>query len=72
MRQNISISLPEKLSRQLDRAAKRQGMSRSELVRRSLRAQLYLEEIEDLRRKMTARARAQGMFTDEDVFAKVS
>jgi len=72
MRKAITVSLPEPMARELERITKKDGVSRSEIMRESLRDYLWRREFEELRRRMVARARAQGVFTDEDVFELVS
>ena len=47
----LTIRLDQALVRQLTRAAKRSGRSRSELVRDALRRQLALAQLDDLRRR---------------------
>jgi len=68
----LTIRLDPALERQLARAAKRSGRSRSELVRDALRRQLALAQFEDLRRRVMPLAEARGYLTDEDVFRDVS
>jgi len=68
----LTIRLDPELERQLDRAAKRSGRSRSDIVREALRRQLALAQFEDLRRRIMPLAEAQGYLTDEDVFRDVS
>ncbi len=68
----LTIRLDPILERQLARAARRTGLSRSELVRDALRRQLALAQFEDLRRRIMPLAEARGYLTDEDVFRDVS
>lgn len=68
----LTIRLDPALERQLARAAKRSGRSRSELVRDALRRQLALAQLEDLRRRIMPLAEVRGYLTDEDVFRDVS
>lgn len=72
MRQTVTVSLPAKLVKDLDRVAKGDGVSRSEVVRESLRDYLFHREFEAARRKIVPKAQARGIFTDEDVFKIVS
>ena len=60
------------LERQLARAAKRSGRSRSDIVRDAVRRQLALTQFQDLRRRILPFAEAAGYLTDEDVFRDVS
>jgi predicted transcriptional regulator len=68
----ITIRLDPELNRQVARAAKRTGLSRSEIVREAVRRQLALVQFQDLRRRIMPLAEARGYLTDEDVFRDVS
>jgi metal-responsive CopG/Arc/MetJ family transcriptional regulator len=72
MRQRISISLPADLKDELDQATAAEGISRSDLVRDALRAYLLARRFRAFRAAMVPYAKAQGVFTDEDVFRLVS
>jgi metal-responsive CopG/Arc/MetJ family transcriptional regulator len=72
MRQTVAISLPEDLKKDLDKACAEEGVTRSDLVRESLRDYLFLRRFRALRAKLLAKAQAQGIYTDEDVFNRVS
>ena len=69
---SVTIRLDPDLERELERAARRSGRSRSEVVRDALRRQLALAQFEDLRRRIMPLAEARGYLTDEDVFREVS
>jgi hypothetical protein len=56
----------------MGRAAKGQGVSESEFVRRALQHELWASAFEQSRRLLVPRARAKGIYTDEDVFKVVS
>ena len=68
----LTIRLDPELERQIDRAAKRSGRTRSEFVRKALRRQLALDAFDDIRRRTMPFAEAAGYLTDEDVFRDVS
>ena len=68
----LTIRLDPELERQLARAAKRSGRSRSDLVRDALRRQLAIAQFQDLRRRIMPLAEAAGYLTDEDVFRDMS
>jgi len=68
----LTIRLDPELQRQLARAAKRSGRSRSDVVRDALRRQLAITQLQDLRRRIMPLAEAAGYLTDEDVFRDVS
>ncbi len=68
----LTIRLDPDLDRQVTKAAKRAGLSRSEIVRDAVRRQLSLVQFQDLRRRIMPLAEARGYLTDEDVFREVS
>jgi metal-responsive CopG/Arc/MetJ family transcriptional regulator len=72
MRDTITISLPEDLKRELDALTKEEGLTRSDLVRESVRTFLTVRRFRRLRMKLLAKASAQGVLTDQDVFDRVS
>jgi len=72
MRETVTISLPQAIRRELDRIAKEEGVSRSDILRQSLEDFLFVRRFRQLRQRMMAAAQAQSIFTDEDVFNRVS
>ena len=72
MRRTITISLPEDLKRALDDVTADEGTSRSDVVRASLRDYLFVRRLRTLRKRMVSKAGAQGVYTDQDVFDRVS
>lgn len=72
MRTTLTISLPRDVRERISREAKRRKLSESEFVRRALQSQLWEDAFEETRRLLLPRARAKGIYTDEDVFRLVS
>lgn len=72
MRETVTISLPQAIRRELDKVAKEEGVSRSDVLRQSLEDFLFVRRFRNLRQRMMAAAQAQGIYTDEDVFTRVS
>ena len=72
MRETVTISSPQAIRRELDKIAKEEGVSRSDVLRQSLEDFLFVRRFRQLRQRMMAAAQAQGIFTDEDVFNRVS
>lgn len=68
----LTIRLDPDLERQIDRAAKRSGRTRSQFVREAIQRQLALDSLDDLRQRAMPFAEAAGYLTDEDVFRDVS
>ena len=67
----VTIRMDQSLAQSLDRAAKRRGRSRSAVVRDALERQLALNQLADLRRRITPFAEARGYLTDEDIFRDI-
>jgi metal-responsive CopG/Arc/MetJ family transcriptional regulator len=72
MRSTTTISLPTKLQREVAKAAKRNQMTLSEYVRKAIQDKLWEDAFDETRRKLVPRAQAMGIYTDEDVFKRVS
>ncbi len=72
MRDTVTLSLPAELRNELDRVASEDGVSRSDIIRESLRDLLFRREFRALRRRLSVRARRRGVFSDEDVLDRVS
>jgi metal-responsive CopG/Arc/MetJ family transcriptional regulator len=72
MRDTLTISLPAQLRKQVARASRRRQLTQSEFIRRALQDKLWEDAIEESRRQLVPRARAQGLYTDEDVFRVIS
>ena len=68
----VTIRLDAELQRELDQLCRQLGRSRSEVVRDALRRQMALLRFDRSRRALLPLAEAQGILTDEDVFAVVS
>ena len=72
MRKVVRLSLPKRLADDIGRLARRLGVPRSLLVRQALEIHVQGIEFEELRRRLRARAVAQGLLIDEDIFTRVS
>lgn len=72
MRSTITISLPAKVRAQLDQVSNTEGVSRSDIVRESIRDYLFIRQFRGLRKTMVAKASQRGIHTDQDVFDRVS
>lgn len=72
MQSNITVSLPDDIKSALDEAVREAGKSPSELTCEALRDYLFIRKFRLLREHMTSRAQAQGIYTDQDVFDRVS
>ncbi|MBX6423902.1 CopG family ribbon-helix-helix protein [Thermosulfurimonas sp. F29] len=72
MRAVLSISLPEKLARELDAFARETGRNKSDIVRESLRLYLWETRFRRLKRELRPLAKKAGLMTEEDVFERIS
>jgi metal-responsive CopG/Arc/MetJ family transcriptional regulator len=72
MKGTITIRLPEKLQRELDRVVEAEKTSKSEIIRDAIARYLALKRFQLLRKKVLPFAEAQGLLTDEDIFKAIS
>ena len=72
MRTTLTIRLPFEMRKEIARAAGRCELSESEFVRRAVQTQIWNDAFEESRRKLIPKARARGIYTDEDVFKRLS
>lgn len=72
MRSVLSISLPEKLAKELEVFAKETGRNKSDIVRESLSMYLWEARFKKLRKQLRPYAKKAGLLTEEDVFEQVS
>jgi predicted transcriptional regulator len=72
MRTVLSVSLPEKVATELEALAKATGRNRSDIVKESLGLFLWETKFRNIKKKLSAKAKAAGVVTEEDVFKAVS
>ena len=72
MRETVTVSLTKEIKQELDKVARHEGVSRSDLIRESLRDFLFVRNFRRLRARLRAKAEAQGIYKEEDVFNRVS
>ncbi len=72
MRQTIAISVPKELKAELDRIVRKERISRSDIVRESLRDYLFVRRFRRVRARLLVKAKAKGIVADQDVFDRVS
>lgn len=68
----LTIRLDDKLEKELEKVAKEQHRSKSEVVREMLRESMLRRKFERARAKLLPLGEAAGYLTDEDVFQDVS
>ncbi len=69
---SLTIRIPEKLRRELDKLSRDSQRPVSDLVRESVRRYVAIERFRALRTKTLPLAAEQGFLTDEDIFKAVS
>ena len=72
MRTVMSISLPKKMSSELDAYAKATGRNKSDIVKESISLYLWDMKFREVRKKLSAKAKKAGIVTEEEVFRAVS
>ena len=72
MRTVLSVSLPEKMAKELDALAKATGRNKSDIVKESLGTFLWETKFRRIKANLRPRAKAAGVITEDDVFKAVS
>ncbi len=72
MRSTITISVPKQMKSELEKLSREDGVSRSDIVRESLRDYLFIRRFRSMRKSMVSKASTNGIYTDQDVFDRVS
>lgn len=72
MEKPLTIRLPLKMRRELEKLSREKHYPLSDLVRESLQRYLAAERFQVLRKKIVPFAEAQGYLTDEDIFKALS
>jgi metal-responsive CopG/Arc/MetJ family transcriptional regulator len=72
MQEQITVDIPGEIKTALDDAVRSEGISCSELVGKALKQYLFSRRFRLLSDRLTAKAQAQGIRNEEDVFGRVS
>jgi metal-responsive CopG/Arc/MetJ family transcriptional regulator len=72
MRDTVTISIPRELKKQIDALVDSEGISRSGIIRHSISDYLWEQQYCNLRKRLMAKASKKDVFTDQDVFDRVS
>ena len=67
----LTIRIDEQLENDLERIARTQHRTKSELVREMLRKRVAVERFRELRRMALPLAEAAGYVSDEDIFRDI-
>jgi len=72
MRSVLSVSLPEKISSELEKYAKRTGRSKSDIVKESVSLYLWEARLRKMQKRFGAKAKRVGIVNEGDIFKVVS
>jgi predicted transcriptional regulator len=72
MRTVLSVSLPENMAAELETIAKAMGRNKSDIVKESLGLFLWETKFRNIKKKLSGKAKAAGVITEEDIFKGVS
>ena len=72
MEEVLTIRVPKGTRKRLESRARAERLSLSQYVRRALEAEQLAGALEAARRDLVPKARANGLYTDDDVFNIVS
>ena len=72
MAQSITVTLPVDVKQALDELSQKEGLSPDEVVGRAVKQHIFLRQFRSLRERMAAKAKNQGIATDQDVFDRIS
>jgi len=72
MRTVLSISLPEQISQELSRFAKNTGRNKSDIVKESISIYLWESQFQQVKKQLSAKAKKEGIVTEDDLFKAVS
>ncbi|MEA3340387.1 MAG: ribbon-helix-helix protein, CopG family [Chloroflexota bacterium] len=72
MPEAIALTLPPELELSLDAITRRENRSVGALIEEAIKEYLFFRRYRLLRERMIPQVRAQGIYTDQDVFALVS
>lgn len=63
-----AFRLDDDLVNDISRFAKMEGVSQSDFIRNAIRREIVVRKFDELHAEMVPKARAMGIYTDEDVF----
>ena len=72
MVQSITVTLPADVKQAVDEISKKEGVSLDEVVGQAVKQHIFLRQFRLLRERMAAKAKNQGIVTDQDVFDRIS
>jgi len=71
MRTVLSVSLSEKMAKELNAVAAEMGRNKSDIVKESLGNYLWELKLSKAQKLFYGKAKAKGIFTEEDMFREI-
>ena len=72
MRTVLSVSLPEKMAKELNAFAKEMGRNKSDILKESLGLYLWEVRLRKAQKMFYTKAKVKGILTEEDMLRKIS
>ncbi len=72
MRETIAISVSKSIKQKLDWMIEKEQINQGDIIREALRQYFARQEFRRIRQFMIPEAEQRGIYTDEDVFRRVS
>ena len=72
MADTIIITLPQEIRLALEEVTQKEGLSSNAIINEAIKEYLFFRRLRLLRERMIATAQAQGIYTEQDVFDRVS
>ena len=72
MRNVLSVSLPEKMAKELNEVAAEMGRNKSDIVKESLGNYLWELKLNKAQKLFYSKAKAKGIVTEDDMLREIS
>jgi predicted transcriptional regulator len=72
METTLTVRIPIKMKRELEDISQAMGVSKSDIIRESLREYIAVKQFKEVRKMIKPYAERKGILTDEDVFKLMS
>ncbi len=72
MRTVLSVSLPEKMAKELNAFAKEMGRNKSDIMKESLGLYLWETKLRKAQKMFYTKAKVKGILTEEDMLREIS
>ena len=72
MQETITVNLPQDIRFALEEALQQSKQSPNDVVCKALRNYLFIRKFKQLHEHMASKVQAQNIYTDEDVFDRIS